>query len=67
MAGTLTRPADVPGPLPTVVLIGGSGPHDRNEEIAGHQPFSLLADTLTRAGYAVLRTDDRGVGGTGET
>ncbi|WP_327150321.1 alpha/beta hydrolase family protein [Nocardia sp. NBC_01329] len=65
VAGTLTRPADVPGPLPTVVLIGGSGPHDRNEEIAGHQPFSLLADTLTRAGYAVLRTDDRGVGGTG--
>ncbi|NUS91800.1 MAG: alpha/beta fold hydrolase, partial [Nocardia sp.] len=65
VAGTLTRPADVTGPLPAVVLVGGSGPQDRNEEIAGHQPFLLLADTLTRAGYAVLRTDDRGVGGTG--
>jgi pimeloyl-ACP methyl ester carboxylesterase len=30
----------------------------------GHKPFLLIADTLTRAGYAVLRTDDRGVGGT---
>ncbi|MGW5384553.1 alpha/beta hydrolase family protein [Nocardia sp. NPDC003963] len=65
VTGTLTRPVDAAGPLPTVVLIGGSGPQDRNEEIAGHQPFLLLADTLTRAGYAVLRTDDRGVGGTG--
>ncbi|NUP26968.1 MAG: prolyl oligopeptidase family serine peptidase [Nocardia sp.] len=65
VAGTLTRPADVTGPLPAVVLVGGSGPQDRNEEIAGHQPFLLLADTLTRAGYAVLRTDERGVGGTG--
>ncbi|WP_039825961.1 alpha/beta hydrolase family protein [Nocardia testacea] len=65
VAGTLTRPAATTGPLPAVVLIGGSGPQDRNEEIAGHRPFLLLADTLTRAGYAVLRTDDRGVGGTG--
>jgi pimeloyl-ACP methyl ester carboxylesterase len=65
VAGTLTRPAAAPGPLSAVVLIGGSGPQDRNEEIAGHKPFLLLADTLTRAGYAVLRTDDRGVGGTG--
>ncbi|WP_328397792.1 alpha/beta hydrolase family protein [Nocardia sp. NBC_00416] len=65
VAGTLTLPADATGPVPTVVLVSGSGPQDRNEEIAGHQPFLLLADTLTRAGYAVLRTDDRGVGGTG--
>ncbi|MBF6148212.1 alpha/beta hydrolase [Nocardia nova] len=64
IAGTLTRPRG-PGPFPAVVLVTGSGPQDRNEEIAGHKPFLLLADTLTRAGYAVLRTDDRGVGGTG--
>ena len=64
VAGTLTRPAG-PGPYPAVVLAGGSGPQDRNEQIAGHKPFLVLADTLTRAGYAVLRTDDRGVGGTG--
>ncbi|MEU1982296.1 alpha/beta fold hydrolase [Nocardia sp. NPDC019395] len=64
IAGTLTRP-DTTAPVPAVVLVTGSGPQDRNEEIAGHRPFLLLADTLTRAGYAVLRTDDRGVGGTG--
>lgn len=64
IAGTLTLPA-TPGPYPAVVLISGSGAQDRNEELLGHKPFLLLADTLTRAGYAVLRTDDRGVGGTG--
>ncbi|WP_280500306.1 alpha/beta hydrolase family protein [Nocardia farcinica] len=64
VAGTLTRPEGA-GPFPAVVLITGSGAQNRDEEIAGHKPFLLLADTLTRAGYAVLRTDDRGVGGTG--
>ncbi|MTE13970.1 alpha/beta fold hydrolase [Nocardia sp. CT2-14] len=64
IAGTLTEP-NSGGPFPTVVLINGSGPNDRNEELLGHKPFLLLADTLTRAGYAVLRTDKRGVGKTG--
>src|SRR5262249_1785245 len=41
----------------------GSGAQDRNEEIFGHKPFLVLADHLTRAGIAVLRVDDRGVGG----
>lgn len=62
LAGTLTLP-EGPGPFPAVILITGSGAQDRDETIAGHKPFLLLADTLTRAGYAVLRTDDRGVGG----
>ncbi|PXX64194.1 hypothetical protein DFR70_105379 [Nocardia tenerifensis] len=64
VAGTLTKP-EGSGPFPAVLLITGSGPQDRNEELFGHKPFLLVADTLTRAGYAVLRTDDRGVGGTG--
>ncbi|MEU8899489.1 alpha/beta fold hydrolase [Nocardia sp. NPDC048505] len=64
IAATLTKPQG-PGPFPAVLLITGSGPQDRNEELMGHKPFLLLADTLTRAGYAVLRADDRGVGGTG--
>lgn len=64
IAGTLTLP-EGSGPFPTVVLITGSGPQDRDETLLGHKPFLLLADVLTRAGYAVLRTDDRGVGGTG--
>jgi uncharacterized protein len=45
-----------------VVLISGSGPQNRDEEIFGFKPFKLLADHLTRSGIAVLRYDDRGVG-----
>jgi pimeloyl-ACP methyl ester carboxylesterase len=62
LAGTLTLPAGE-GPHPAVVLITGSGAQDRDETIAGHRPFLVLADYLTRRGIAVLRSDDRGVGG----
>ena len=61
LAGTLTLPAGK-GPFPAVVLVTGSGPEDRNETVFGHQPFLVLADYLTRRGFAVLRYDDRGVG-----
>lgn len=61
LAGTLTLPAGK-GPFPAVVLVSGSGPQDRNETALGHQPFAVLADYLTRRGFAVLRYDDRGVG-----
>jgi len=64
LAGTLTEP-DSGGPFPAVVLITGSGPENRNEEIFGHKPFLVLADYLTRRGIAVLRCDDRGVGKSG--
>jgi hypothetical protein len=60
-AGTLTLP-EGNGPFPAVVLITGSGPQNRNEELLGHQPFWVIADYLTRNGIAVLRYDDRGVG-----
>ena len=62
LAGTLTYPRGK-GPFPAVLLITGSGPQDRNEALAGHRPFLVLADHLTRHGIAVLRVDDRGVGG----
>jgi uncharacterized protein len=61
LAGTLTLPIGK-GPFPAVALITGSGAQDRNETLAGHQPFLVLADHLTRRGVAVLRSDDRGVG-----
>lgn len=60
LAGTLTIP-NGKGPFPTIVLAAGSGPNDRNEEILGHKPFLVLADYLTKNGYAVLRYDKRGV------
>ncbi|AKB51527.1 hypothetical protein MSBRW_2274 [Methanosarcina barkeri str. Wiesmoor] len=62
LAGTLTLPRSE-GPFPAAILITGSGQQNRNEEIAGHRPFLVLSDYLTRQGIAVLRVDDRGVGG----
>jgi hypothetical protein len=62
LAGTLTVPA-TPGAHPAVVLITGSGPQNRDEDVFGVKPFRMIADHLTRAGIAVLRCDDRGVGG----
>ncbi|MGB5553477.1 MAG: alpha/beta fold hydrolase, partial [Flavobacteriaceae bacterium] len=69
LAGTLTLPKKE-GTFPVVILITGSGPQDRNEEIAGHKPFLVIADHLTKNGIGVLRYDERGVGestGTFET
>ena len=62
MAGTLTIPAK-DEKVPAVILISGSGAQDRNESLFGHHPFWVVADYLTRNGIAVLRVDDRGVGG----
>lgn len=62
LAGTLTVPP-ARGPHPAVVLITGSGAQNRDEEVFGFPVFKRLADHLTRAGLAVLRCDDRGVGG----
>ena len=61
LAGTLTVPSG-PGPFKAVILITGSGPQNRNEELMGHKPFLVIADYLSRHGVAVLRYDDRGVG-----
>ncbi len=63
LRGTLTRLEEgQPTRKPCIILISGSGPQDRNEEILGHKPFKLIADRLTLSGYIVLRYDDRGEG-----
>ena len=61
LAGTLTIPKGS-GPFPAVLLIAGSGAHDRDEALMGHKPFLVLADHLSRHGIVVLRSDKRGVG-----
>jgi len=61
LAGTLTLP-EKDGNFPAVILITGSGPQNRDEELFGHKPFLVLADFLTKNGIAVLRFDERGVG-----
>jgi hypothetical protein len=65
LVGTLTLPEArfaKDGKHAAVVLVSGSGGQDRDSTIFGHKPFWVLADALTRAGVAVLRVDDPGVG-----
>ncbi|MFB3852389.1 MAG: alpha/beta hydrolase family protein [Vicinamibacterales bacterium] len=62
LACTLTFP-ESRGPHPAVALITGSGAQNRDEELFGFKPFRIIADHLTRQGVAVLRCDDRGIGG----
>ena len=67
LAATLTYP-EKGGPFPAAILITGSGTQDRDETLLGHHPFAVIADYLTKKGYAVLRVDDRGAGlSTGDT
>jgi pimeloyl-ACP methyl ester carboxylesterase len=64
LAGTLTLPR-TPGPHPAIVLVPGSGEVDRDGSLFGHQFYLVLADDLTRRGFAVLRSDKRGIGQSG--
>lgn len=63
LAGTITYPKDEGKKFPAVVMITGSGAQNRDEEIYGFKIFGVIADHLTKNGIAVLRYDDRGVGG----
>src|SRR5215831_5778940 len=61
LGATLTRPF-TEKKYPVAILITGSGQQDRDETIFEHRPFAIIADYLTKKGFAVLRVDDRGVG-----
>lgn len=68
LAGSFSAPKGK-GPFPTVILLAGSGPNDRDEAAqgpsetdTGHKKFLVLADALNRIGIAVLRYDKRGIG-----
>jgi dienelactone hydrolase len=56
--GTLSLPKG-PGPFPALVLVHGSGPHDRDETIGPNKPFRDLSDGLVSKGIAVLRYEKR--------
>ena len=62
LSGSLALPKTGQAPYPTLVLITGSGPQDRDETIFGCKPFLDITRRLTEAGFAVFRYDDRGVG-----
>jgi len=59
--GTLSYPVSG-GDFPAVVLVAGTGPHDRDGGMSLHKTMLVMADHLTRQGFAVLRYDKRGVG-----
>ena len=61
LGGTFTYPKS-DGLFPTILLINGMGPQDRDESMYGHKPFLIISDYLTKKGFAVLRVDDRGTG-----
>ena len=60
LAGTLSLPS-TGAKHPAIILVTGSGAQNRDEELMGHKPFLVIADYLTREGFAILRYDDRGV------
>jgi dienelactone hydrolase len=60
LGATLSMPNGKINPN-VVILVHGSGPGTRDEELAGHRPFAVLADYLARRGVAVLRYDKRGI------
>lgn len=57
--GTLCLPKDLKGKAPLVVLVHGSGPHDRDETIGPNKPFAEIAHALAESGIATLRYDKR--------
>lgn len=63
LKGTLCRPGEG-GPYPAVLMIHGSGPLDRNENMPGQRldVFNTFARRLAASGFASLRYDKRGCG-----
>lgn len=64
LSGTLSYPTGYTKgkKVPVVIMVSGSGPQNRDEEVFGHKPFLVIADYLAKNGIASLRYDDRGVG-----
>ena len=66
LAGSLLLPA-AKGPVPVALIIAGSGPTDRNGNSkmlpGANNSLMLLAQALGDAGFASVRYDKRGVGG----
>lgn len=58
LPATLAVPAG-DGPFPAVVLVHGSGAHDRDQTIGPNKPFVDIARGLAERGIAVLRYEKR--------
>ena len=70
LAGTLLLPKNAKRPLPAIITITGTGQETRDEPVPipgleKYRPMRQIAEALASRGIAVLRVDDRGVGGSG--
>jgi hypothetical protein len=67
LAATVTRPVGQQQKMrfPSVILVAGAGPQDRNEMLFGVPIFGHIANALADAGFLVVRYDKRGVGQSG--
>jgi len=67
LAGTMSKPpaAAAGARLPAVVLVGGSGPTDRDSVAFGVPILGEIAGALADAGFIVVRYDKRGIGQSG--
>jgi pimeloyl-ACP methyl ester carboxylesterase len=65
LAGTLSKPASASGKLPAAVLVGSSGPTDRDGLAFGVPILGEIAGALADAGFLVVRYDKRGIGQSG--
>lgn len=68
LAATISKPSKpdaASGKLPAVILVGGSGPTDRDETVFGIPILGQLAGALADRGFLVLRYDKRGIGQSG--
>lgn len=65
LAATLTIPEGINGKYPLVVMVHGSGPTDRDSNAKGMPMniFKQLSDLVVAEGFASIRYDKRGVGG----
>jgi len=58
LGATITLPKNVQS-MPVVILVHGSGPHDRDESIGPNKPFKDIAGGLASNGIAVFRYEKR--------
>jgi len=72
LAGTVSKPSEPAATNtagaarnPAVILIGGSGPADRDAMVFGIPILGQIANALADAGFLVLRYDKRGIGQSG--
>jgi len=65
LAATISKPETAAAKMPAIVLVGGSGPTDRDENVFNIPIFGQLAGSLADAGFLVVRYDKRGIGQSG--